>query len=144
MLTCPNCGSSDVRRLPLIYEAGVSQITTRTTGVGVTLGGAVGVGGARSKGISQTELAHRVAPPAKRSQRGATWAMVLGLIIGLPNLADNTGAAVIMLLVAAGGAWAFFRAAQWNRRVWPQLYDRWDRSYMCERCGHGFTPSYAA
>jgi ribosomal protein L40E len=26
-------------------------------------------------------------------------------------------------------------AAQWNAKTWPALWNDWNRSYMCERCG---------
>src|SRR5690349_6292259 len=52
-LHCPKCASSEVRRLSLVFKEGLSSVHTRTAGVGLTAGGTLGLGGARTKGTHQ-------------------------------------------------------------------------------------------
>lgn len=49
------------------YTNGISDVNTTTTGVGITSGGGLGIGGAKTSGTSQTALSQSVAPPSKYS-----------------------------------------------------------------------------
>lgn len=70
MASCPSCQSTNVRKLSVVYEEGLSTIdlssATKTVGAGVSPSG-LGVGIAKSHGVTagiqQTELSKKATPP---------------------------------------------------------------------------------
>ena len=71
-LRCPNCHSSDLKKVSLVYQEGLSRATTRTGLRAFFLGEAgpsVIVGKAVTNGTYQTEMSKTLRPPRKRSYR---------------------------------------------------------------------------
>jgi len=119
--TCPRCGSSEVRRLATIHEAGLSATPSADKG-----------------SHESSALAEHAAPPTQKSI--VWWGTLAGaaLVVALGSLAragPGTGLAAGVALLAAALA---FRASRYNRTVYPGLHDLWARSYMCGRCGEIF------
>jgi hypothetical protein len=136
---CGNCGSDSLKKLSLIYEGGFSATEGVSKGIGLTLGGSLGVGAAKSVGTSQTALSARVAPPAKKKVHvliyllgvfGLTWMMAGFGEGGAPQLG------VMGMLVVASCGYVIYTAHMFNKNTWPSLWAEWDRSFMCERCGN--------
>jgi hypothetical protein len=69
-LNCPHCGSDQTQKLSVIYEAGTSVATTKSTGSGVILTGGGDFAPVFTRGTStrleQTQLALRSRPPEMR------------------------------------------------------------------------------
>lgn len=131
---CSQCNSGDVRKLSLVYESGLSHTSSRTTGMGFGLGGGIGVGAAKTHGTSLTATAAKAAPPQKRP---LLWPIIMLLIFGLWGIEPHQQAALIVALIAAI---IIVNRYRFNTQQWPQIYDRWDRSYLCERCGAMMIP----
>ena len=86
-LCCPKCGSDEIRKVSVIYEAGTSGISM--TGQASTLGfafdeGAIvpafGASSGTAKGTQQTLLAQKLQPPPKPTQTNYGVAAVLGTV----------------------------------------------------------------
>lgn len=45
---------------------------------------------------------------------------------------------VILLIMALWNGFQFYRARNYNRNIFPGLYDRWRRMYLCNKCGTSF------
>ena len=135
---CPGCAGEQFRKLSLIYAAGVSHVSTTTGGVGLSLGGAIGLGRAVTEGSHVTELARQAAPPEPMSvtlMAGVT--ALVGLLLGL-GFGSVWAGLVLVVPVLFGGATAYW-VMKYNREVFVPAYSRWERTFMCERCGEIFT-----
>lgn len=131
---CSNCNSPDVRKLSLVYESGLSFVNTTTTGVGYA--GALGVGGAQTKGTHVTAISAKAAPPQKKSAGAAVaWLIVTGLL-GLVWHFWFIGTVLAVL--------AMVSVSDYNKKKWPALFAAWDSKYMCGRCGAIMVPTLQA
>lgn len=83
MTSCPHCNSADVATSAAVYEQGAQMVAGKTVGVGVTGGGSVGLGVAKSKGTTVSLAALKNAPP-KASELPSTLAAIvwLGVWVG--------------------------------------------------------------
>lgn len=134
---CSQCQSDQIQKLSLVFESGLSHIQTRSTGVGFGMGG-VGIGAAKTRGTQVTATAAKAAPPRMRA---LFWPIVALIIFGLMGMGANAHA---WLIAAAVAAVVIFTRAKWNREVYPSLYDTWNRSYLCGRCGSMMIPQMSA
>ena len=147
-LRCPQCNSSDLKKVSLAYQEGLSRVKTRSRLLGFVFGeGGPGllVGGAATRGIQQTELSRTLKPPAKRSYLRLIFRSMIVTIVALGAyivfVASNTPPvttlplklyvflAPVVFLVIAFAAWRH------NHLVHPLEYAKWDRSFLCQRCG---------
>lgn len=129
---CTGCGSEQSRKLSVVHAGGLSEVNTRTGGVGVGLGG-IGVGSARTRGTQQTALSQTAAPPEKKSVSIWLWLLLLMSIGGM-----QTNPALWVVIALGIGAY-IWHVMQYNRSVFPKLFREWDRKYMCDRCGLVFS-----
>ena len=84
-LACPKCTSTEVRKLSLIYNEGLSTINTVSQGTGVAMGSgggmAFGSSSSHTTGRQQTALSKQASPPDKKH-----WIL---WTIGRPDLRDD-------------------------------------------------------
>ena len=69
-LQCPNCKSTNLKKVSLAYQEGLQRVSTRTRLRGVVVGSDgpdVVVGRATTKGTQQTEISKVLTPPKKWS-----------------------------------------------------------------------------
>lgn len=135
---CPGCAGEQFRKLSLVFSSGISHVNTRSSGLGVSLGGGVGVGGASTKGVHVTELARKVAPPEPMSLwKAGLIGFVLGAIV-VAMLPAGVGpyATLLVWIVPIGTVWY---ARKHNREVYAPAYAAWERKFMCDRCGEVFS-----
>ena len=118
---CPRCGSAEVRRLSLIYQAGLS--------VSMENGAA----------HAQSALSKSAAPPALKPW--LAWAVLTIAAFGtvILSLRGDTPAGLIPLGVAVFAIVKWVRAMWHNQVVYPELHTLWQRSSMCSRCGEVFS-----
>lgn len=149
---CPHCQSTEIQRFSVAYQSGISQINTKSAGIGMSLSGKVGIGGAKTKGQSQTELSRMTAPPKKRTYGiwigcgFVLWFLLAGLvgsIIPNPGALDGTLVDSILKTLITIGAWTpalflMYKTFLYNRDVHPKLMQQWNNSWVCFRCGHKF------
>ena len=145
--TCPSCGAGDVRRLQLIYREGYSAINASTNSVGVATGGgyaSLGSATARTTGSQQTLLSMGAAPPEKKKTGGSIFGVVIGTMFILGGL-GSPGAGLLFGLALAGICGYFLKQAlEHNRTVYPAQHQRWQNTFMCNRCGEHFIPQALA
>ena len=140
---CPQCRSTEIQRFSVAYQSGISKVSTKTTGIGMSLSGKIGIGGAKTKGHSQTELSRITAPPERHSYGiwfGCGLIVYLFLAILLEGYKVPGRLANILAIIGGWGPALFFmvRAFRFNRDVYPQRMQRWKNSWICFRCGHKF------
>src|SRR5882672_7359353 len=69
-LHCQKCGSTDLKKVSLVYQDGLSQMKTRSRLVGLLFGAqgpGIVTGTSVRRGIQQTELSKSLNPPARWS-----------------------------------------------------------------------------
>ena len=141
---CPACHSEHTNKLALSYEAGLSNVKTRTSGVGVGIGRGgigLGIGGGKTKGTAQTHASQRAAPPPKKKFIKPLFIIfVITMVLSFLFLSNKPMQDVITIawLGASAGwiGWAFY----FNIKLWPPLKSAWDQSFICNRCGNVFQP----
>lgn len=127
--SCPNCQSENIQKLSLIYQAGSSDFSAVTRGVGIGTGG-LGVGGASTDGTQVSALAQKYGPPPKFP---AIKTILFGLI-GSVLVAAFSGSELLgtVFLVALLGLGGFFLYS--NFVVHPRAMEKWNRKFLCMRC----------
>jgi len=173
MIQCPSCGSGEQYvRVAVLYERTTSTVAgyTSASGGGVGLVGltpAIGLGGGTSqyRGVEQSWLTRRLAPPRPPRARfpnllapvttvyftlmvlvGLPWLGFAGLIatsaspLGVfPLFATLAAFLTSALLLAGAWAWGFrVRAREYRQAldVYHDDHDRWLNRWLCTRCGY--------
>jgi hypothetical protein len=147
-LRCPNCNSADLKKVSLAYQENVRHVDTRTR-LRAFLFGNDGpnliVGSAVTQGVHRTQLSKLLSPPKKWSyvrlfvgSLVVTFAALFAYVVFVASSPPPVStlplkmyvflAPVIFLVLA----FLFWRH---NRLRFPQEYARWDRSFICQRCG---------
>lgn len=136
---CHSCGCDGYRKLSLIHAGGISLSEGSTRGIGMTLGGSIGIGGASTTTATQTALSAIASPPERRS--AAVEAVAIGFLIMLLGLVVFASVHwAIVPIVACGLAvgvavWQYRRSNTQFTLEYDAARAKWDRSYMCDRCG---------
>jgi hypothetical protein len=147
-LRCPDCNSADLKRLSLVYQEGLSRVNTRSRLLALVFGEGgpdLVVGRAATHGVQQTELSRTRKPPVKWSYRRlifrattltflALGAYIVFVALGTPPVSTlplklYVFLAPVVFLVLALAVWRH------NHLTFPKEYARWDRSFICQRCG---------
>jgi hypothetical protein len=147
-LRCPKCGSTDLKKVSLVYEEGSSRIKTKSRLRGWSFGDdgpSVFVGTAETKGVLQTGLSERLQPPQKWSYvKPIGWCAATCLVLLIMYVHSVMGSAGkvsslpgMVVTVAIGGLFLSLMFATWrhNRLVYPRQHESWAQSFVCLRCG---------
>lgn len=133
-MVCPNCNSTDLRRLSLIHAAGSYE--TRGGILGFLLGDGLLFGGYR--GASQSRLSKMAGPPRKGSYLGPAILWLVGFFIvmafaGRGKLSTPTAifsmAYLVLLPTLLIGTFVY------NLFLRPKKLRDWENKFMCQRCG---------
>jgi ribosomal protein S27AE len=127
--TCPKCGSSDGRRLSLIYEAAVSP----PDGALSEQASAHGAGARRVP--TPPHLSKQAAPPSRKHDALWSVAALAAMIISVGTAQNPDARTAIASAIVAGAIYFAIRSRRFNRDVFPRLHTQWERSVMCPRCG---------
>lgn len=164
-MECQACHSTNLQRLSLVYDSGLSDVTAHSLSV---IGGGLQV----YRGTGQSRLSRVAAPPRKQSYIRAiliwfvsccllsvallsTWPHVFGRVsrtsvIGVPTAhrgsvasppqfpapgGDTTIEHVCALCLFLWLAVWIWRVRRYNSRVYPAALQKWRSSFMCLRCG---------
>jgi hypothetical protein len=150
-LRCPNCHTSDVKKVSMAYQEGLSRVGTRSR-LRALLFGEDGpnviVGTAVMKGMYQTDLSRTLRPPKKWSYgKVLLWAgivSVVSLIFYTNTVMSSASMASALPVVLFGVIGAVVLLASvaviWrhNHLVYPRQYTTWSGSFICGRCGAVF------
>ena len=148
-MECSVCQSTNLVKVSLAYEQGLSEYKGGSRSHGLSLGtGGLGLWGGRAKttGTFQTRLSARLSPPSKWSYWKTLKWWLVGLIIlwfvVIAVLENSHNAKEISRAFSYGiDAYATALVILWsliwryNHRVFPKQHKRWDNSFMCRRCG---------
>jgi hypothetical protein len=129
---CPICNNPQIRSLASIYGRGIYTSVSRR--------GRFLKRGYTTK-TSKSLLADKCAPPEKR--RYALGVFLVVMAVGIELAAMGPLEQFVPQEYATSAAMAFgwlglyivTRAWWWNSKTFPQLWNRWQCSYLCERCG---------
>ena len=135
-LVCPRCNSTDLKKLSLIYAAGVYESRGRIWGF--LAGSGDGLLFGRFRGTSQSRLSKAVSPPGKLPYAAPVILSILGFFIlmsfaGRGKLSWMMGALSVGYLLALPG-W-FVAALFYNFLIHPKRYREWNEQFICQRCG---------
>ena len=149
-LRCPNCNSTDLKRVSLVYQEGlfctVAHTRFRAVGVG-SHGPDLLVARATTRGSHQSILSKQLKPPVKWSYRKLIlwWALAflsIGWIVFYMNTGAKNSAAVLsppLALFALSSAATFLLLVvlfwRHNQTTYRRRYSQWERSFLCQRCG---------
>ncbi len=129
---CPICNSPQIRSVSSVYGRGVYTSVSRR--------GRFFKRGYTTK-TSKSLLADKCAPPEKR--RYAFGVLLMAIAMGiefvplgpLEQFIPQQYPTVAAMVSGWPGVYLFARAWWWNSRTFPRLWDKWQRSTLCERCG---------
>ena len=149
-LRCPNCNSTDLKKVSLAYQEGLFCTVAHTRFRGVVFGGHgpdFVIGKATTRGFHQSVLAKRLSPPVKWSYRKLIlwWGLVflsIGWIVFYINSFIKHSSAVLsppLTLFALLSAVTFLLLLvlfwRHNQSAYKRRYSQWERSFLCQRCG---------
>lgn len=133
-IRCPNCGSENVQSCQMIYMNGTND-SSHVTMHGLADSFSV------TQGQTQTQLAQSVAPPSPKKTywiwfslffAGAVLNTLAGMTFGVTN------AFISSLFPIAMCIWLFRKNrnnSNWNKYEYPKIYQQWQNSFVCHRCG---------
>ncbi len=139
-MVCPNCNSSDVKRVSLIHAAGMYELRGRISrpDLGIPCGECDGLLFGRYKGTSQSRLSKAVSPPTKLPYAAPAIPWLLGFFI-LMAFAGRGKLSWMIGIVSVGGVLLLpvylFAALFYNFFVRPKKYRDWLEKFMCQHYG---------
>jgi ribosomal protein L40E len=147
-LRCPNCTSTDLKKVSLAYQEGLYLVDTRTRLSGVLIGSGgpdMVLGRARARGFRQTELSKLLRPPVKWSYlKFVLWSGIFSLValVAYVNhvMASPPSVSVLpveIYTVLFSSVFVPVGCLLWqhNHGTYPRQYAQWNRSFICQRCG---------
>jgi hypothetical protein len=149
-LQCPNCRSTDLKKVSLAYQEGLQRVNMGTRLRGVVVGSDgpdLVVGRATTKGTQQTEISKELTPPKKWSYlkligRAILGFLSVGWIVFYVNTITKHSSSVSSVPLAIYGLvsaclFAVVFCLYWshNHSIYPRQYAQWDQSFICQRCG---------
>lgn len=148
-LRCPQCNSTDLKKLSLAYQEGISRVKARTRPRGVVVGSDgpdLIVGSGTTQGIQQSAISEAAAPPTKWSyKRLVGWSVLVFLAVGWIVFYTNTvttnsesvvSVPLTLYIVVALSIFAIIVTCFWKHNADYRLKcSTWNRSFVCNRCG---------
>ena len=149
-LRCPKCNSTDLKKVSLAYQEGLSQTQGRTRLRAVAVGGGgpdLVMGRATTRGSQQSAFSKQLSPPVKWSYlKVIGWSVLVFLFAGwlvfyvntvTTNATTVSSASLTFFALISGAIFALllFLASRHNHSIYQAQYAQWDKSFICERCG---------
>jgi len=147
-LQCQKCGSTDLKKVSLVYQNGLSQVKAATRMGGFVLGlngPGLFLGKAKTRGVQQSGLSTALNPPSKWSYiRLAGWAFAVScasllayIVFASASTPPVSTLPIKLYVFLAPFVFVALLAVFWqhNRLVYPHQFAEWNRSFLCQRCG---------
>jgi hypothetical protein len=135
-MICPNCNSSDMKRVSLIHADGLYESCGRIRGF--FLGHSDGLLFGKYRGKNQSRLSAMLSPPRKLPYASplALWLAGFFLVMafvggGKLSLGMSFLSALYILSLPA----YLIGALCYNLAIQPKKFKHWNRKFMCQRCG---------
>ncbi len=136
-LSCPRCASPDVRRFAILYKQGTMN-SDSVSHVAGSAGSDFASGTVSTSTVSMTKIAQETAPPRGRDVVTPGFFTILSAL-GLFSTFGMPGPwRIRWLVILVVSAPFFIWRRRYNRTVVPELMRKWDRSFLCLRCGESF------
>jgi hypothetical protein len=140
-ISCTTCGSANIQHVSVVHENGLSHIDTTTRGNTIGVGG-YGAGGgvfsATTQGTRQSIASMRAAPPESMPYLLPLVGIMCfcGIVPILLALfgANLVGVIIQLSWIPLSIIWILY-ARHYNGREYPALFEAWNRSWYCRRCG---------
>lgn len=135
-MVCPNCTSTDLKKVSLMHAAGMYE--SRGWFLGFFLGGMDGAVFGRYRGTSQSRLSRLLNPPRKLPYVAPTVLWLIGFFILMSFDARGKLSWAMAILSVA---YVLLLPAYWlgsvlyNLFVRPKKVRYWEQQFMCQRCG---------
>ena len=144
-LRCPNCNSTDLKKVSLAYQEGLFYTVAHTRLRAVAVGGCgpdLIIGKATTRGFHQSGLSKQLTPPVKWSYRKLTLWWVLGFlsigwIVFYINTVTKDSSAVLsvpFVLFLPLSAVTFLPLlvlyGRHNQFAYKRRYSQWERSFL--------------
>lgn len=135
-MKCPKCKSNNTLRFEVIYESEtvISEESSKTIGIGYAGRFGAGVAHTDTEGINQSLIAQKASPPLKKNYGSALLSLLLGFLLlwfEISMMFDLLGVALMVL-----STFLWRRVYFYNKEEWPDLYEDWERSWYCKKCGN--------
>jgi len=149
-LRCPNCNSTDLKKVSLAYQEGLFCTVAHTRLPAVAIGSDgpdLVIGKAATRGFHQSVLSKRLNPPVKWSYRKLIlwWALAflsIGWIVFYINTGTKNSSAVLsppltLFALLSAATFLLLLVLFWkhNQCAHKRRYSQWARSFLCPRCG---------
>ena len=149
-LRCPKCNSTDLKKVSLVYDEGIYKSEARTRLSAAVVGGNgpdLIVGQSTTRASNQSAFSKQLSPPVKWSYvkvvvRSFLVFLSVGWIVFYVNTVATNSSTVwslpltfFTLISAAGFALLLFLVWRHNHSTYAKEYARWDRAFICQRCG---------
>src|SRR5438105_2307538 len=149
-LRCPKCNSTDLKKVSLAYQEGLYRTDARTRLRAVVVGGGgpdMVVGRMTTRGSQQSALSKNLTPPVKWSYlKVIGWSILVFVCVGwlvfyvntiTANATTVSSAPLTFFALISGAIFALLLFLAWrhNHSIYQTQYARWDKSFICERCG---------
>ena len=149
-LSCPNCNSTYLTKVSLVYQKGLSSTVAHTRLRAVGVGGSGPdfiIGKATTRAVHQSVLSKELSPPVKWSYRKLIrWWAVMFLSIGWLIFYVNTfikhsstvlSPPLILFSRLSAASFLLLLVLFWrhNQTTYKRRYSQWERSSLCQRCG---------
>jgi hypothetical protein len=149
-LHCPNCNSTDLKKVSLAYQEGLFHTVAHTRFGAVGVGGhAPGliIGKATTRGFHQSVLSKQLKPPVKWSYRNLMlwWTLVFvsigWIVFDINSIAKNSSAVLspplTLFALLSAATFLLLLVLFWrhNQSAYKRRYSQWERSFFCQRCG---------
>ena len=149
-LRCRNCNSTNLKKVSLAYQQGLFHTVAHTRLRAVAVGSCgpdLLIGKATTRGVHQSVLSKRLSPPVKWPYRNLAlwWGVVscsIGWILFYINCFLKHSSAVLsppLILFSQLSAVTFLLLLvlfwRHNQFTHKHRYSRWERSFLCQRCG---------
>ena len=135
-MVCLNCKSTDLKKLSLIYTAGVYESRGRIHGLFLGSGDGVFLG--KHRGTSRSHLSKLASPPRKAPYLAPIIFWLLGFFIVMA-FAGRGRLSTLMAIASVGYLFLLpallIGAFIYNLFVYQKRYCNWDRRFLCQRCG---------
>lgn len=135
-MVCPNCSSTDLRKVSLVYAAGIHE--SRGWFLGLLLGGADGALLGRYRGTSQSRLSRLLNPPRRLPYVAPTVLWLIGFFILMSFDAQGKlswAMAVLSVAYVLLLPTYLLGSLIYNLFIRPKNFKQWQQKFICQQCG---------
>jgi hypothetical protein len=135
-MVCPNCSSTDLRKVSLVHAAGIYE--SRGRFLGLLLGSMDGVLVGQYRGTSQSRLSRLLNPPRKLPYLAPIVLWLIGFFIlmsfdarGKLSWVMAVFSVTYVLLLPA----YLLGSLIYNLFIRPKKFKQWQQKFICQQCG---------